>query len=152
MGQFWRIQAMSWICQCASAQPDDARFCDRCGQPKQPSPVQGTNALSSDVLKLVAIVAVLLVGCIFGTVVAATSFRSRGNETSAQTSSPPDSRSTFQQTFDASFKASCQHSAMIAGRISRSSAENYCDCALPIFKQTHDMSKAAASCKQYVFR
>jgi hypothetical protein len=143
---------MSWICRCTAAQADDARFCDRCGQPKQPVPAQGANPFSSDVVKLVAIVGVLFVGCIFGTVVAATSFRSRGTETSAPAASTADAKSAFQQSFDASFKASCRHSAMIAGNISRSSAENYCECALTTFKQTHDMAKSTASCKQYVFR
>jgi hypothetical protein len=143
---------MSWICQCTAAQPDDARFCERCGQPRQPSPVQGTNQFSSGVWKLAAVGVVLIVGCVFGTALAVTVFGGRSGETSARTSSNPGSTSTFQQAFDTSFKASCQHSAMISGNVSRTSAENYCACALPIFKQTHDMGKIVASCKQYIMR
>jgi hypothetical protein len=142
---------MSWICQCTAAQADDARFCERCGQPKQPSPVQGTNQFSG-VSKLAAVAVVLVVGGIFGTVVAVSVFGSRGGETSAPTSAKPASTSTFQQAFDTSFKATCRQSAMSSGNISRATADYYCDCALPIFKQTHDMAKTIASCKQYIMR
>jgi hypothetical protein len=99
-------------------------------------------------VKLVAIVGVLLVGCVFGTVVAVTAFGS--HETNAQTSSSSNPKATFEQPFDASFLSSCQRSAMNSGHISRAAAEYYCECALPIFKQTHDMAKTASSCSKYL--
>lgn len=142
---------MPWTCPCTAAQPDDARFCDRCGQPKQPSPVPATNQ-SGPLLKIVAVVAVLVVGCVFGTVIAVTAFGSRGGQASAQTNSSPDSKSRFEEAFDARFKSSYQSTAMNNGKLSRASAENYCSCALPIFKQTHYMGKTAASCQKYIVR
>jgi hypothetical protein len=142
---------MAWTCQCTATQPDDARFCDRCGSPMKPSQVQLPNPFTSNVWKLGAIAAVLVVGGIFGTLVAVAAFGG-GGHTSDQTSPNSDPRPSYQQAFDASFKNSCRQSAMRSGSISRASADNYCDCALPVFNQTHDMAKVVASCKKYVMR
>ena len=142
---------MSWTCPCTATQPDDAKFCDRCGQPKQPGAMPASNQSSGHLWKLVAIAAVLMVGGIFGTLVAVMS-GGLGRGTGAQTSSNQDPRSAFQQSFDASFKASCRQAAMRSGHISEAVAENYCGCALPVFNQTHDMAKVVASCKQYIIR
>lgn len=142
---------MPWICSCTATQPDGVRFCDRCGQPA--NPVRRANPVDSHTWKLGAVAVVLVVGLIFGTLVAVAVFGGGGStQTTAQASPKVDSGSSYQQAFDASFKNSCRQSAMRSGHVSQAVADNYCDCALPIFKETHNMFKAATSCKQYVMR
>ena len=41
---------------------------------------------------------------------------------------------------------------MRSGHVSQAVADNYCDSALPIFKETHNMAKAVANCRQYAMR
>jgi hypothetical protein len=144
---------MSWTCPCTAIQPDGARFCDRCGKPVQLSPVPRANPSTSDAWKLGAIAGVLIIGVIFGSLVAVAVFGGGGStQATAQATQKPDPVSGFQQAFDASFKNSCRQSAMRSGHVSQAVADNYCDCALPIFKETHSMVKAVAGCKQYVMR
>ena len=147
---------MSWTCQCTAAQPDDSKFCDHCGQPKPNRPVPAQVPANNAVLKLAAVAGVLVVGGIFGTVVAVTAFGGRsgqaGSPASATASSHSDPKSAYQQAFETTFKTSCRQAAMRSGSVSRTAADNYCDCALPVFQQTHDMGKVIASCKKYVMR
>jgi hypothetical protein len=115
--------------------------------------VRRANPVDNHTWKLGAVAVVLVVGVIFGSLVAVAVFGGGGSaQTTAQASPKADPASGYQQTFDASFKNSCRQSAMRSGRVSQAVADNYCDCALPIFKETHNMLKAVTSCKQYVMR
>jgi hypothetical protein len=116
------------------------------------TPVQPAKASSGNAGWMIGIVCgVVGIGVIFGTLVAPVLFGSKSTDGTAQTSSTPSAKSKFTEAFDDSFKRSCIQTAMGAGRISHASAENYCDCALSSFHETHSMSKASASCKQYIF-
>jgi hypothetical protein len=102
--------------------------------------------------KLGAIGAVLVLGVIFGSLVAVLVFGrgsvSASNSTpSAASNSQPGS---FQQAFDGSFKNSCKQAAMRSGRVSSTAAEGYCDCALSVFKRTHNALEVVESCKQHL--
>lgn len=109
--------------------------------------------VNGDAWKLGAIAGSLLLGGIFGVVLAVFGGRGGGNTNgAAQTSRNTEAKSAFQQSFDASFKSSCRQSAMSSGNVSRAVADNYCDCALTVFNQTHSMAQAAASCKKFVIR
>jgi hypothetical protein len=124
---------------------DTAKFCIRCGQPLK-APSSNSNAW-----KIGATAGALFIGGIFGVVLAVGGHRSDTSGT-AETSRGPETKSAFQQSFDASFKSSCRQSAMSSGNLSRAVADNYCECSLTVFNQTHSMTQAAASCKKYVFR
>ena len=144
---------MSWTCQCTATQPNGVRFCDRCGQPAQPIPARRANPVDGHTWKLGAVAVVLVIGVIFGSVVAVAVFGGRGStQATVQTSPKADPVSGYQQAFEASFKNSCRQSAMRSGHVSQAVADNYCDCALPIFRETHNMLKAVTSCKQYIMR
>jgi hypothetical protein len=164
---------MSWTCQCAALNGDNDRFCSRCGQPfgpaqalavaaaqVQPGAVQPANSSASGLLKLGAVGAVIVLGGLFGSLVAMGVFGGGGAHGAAQTSRnadtqtsrSADTKSTFQQAFEASFKSSCRQSAMRTGSVSQNAADSYCDCALTAFNKTHSMASAVASCKQHVMR
>jgi hypothetical protein len=117
----------------------------------QTAQVQPPNQAGDGAWKVLAVVGVLGVGGLFGTVVAVTAFGNRGGQASAPTEAKTVTRSSFEDAFDASFKASCQSSAM-RSNVSRATAENYCSCALPVFHKTHDMRKTALECRKYLVR
>jgi hypothetical protein len=125
---------------------DTARFCVRCGKPLKPA------SSNSNAWKVGAIAGALFIGGMFGVVLAVFGGSGGDNVATAETSRGPEAKSAFQQSFDASFKNSCRQSAMSSGNLSRAVADNYCDCSLTVFNQTHSMTQAAASCKKYVFR
>src|SRR4051812_11191618 len=75
---------MSWTCPCTAIQPDGARFCDRCGKPMQLSPVPRANPSTSHAWKLGAIAGVLIVGVIFGSLVAMAVFGGGSTQATAQ--------------------------------------------------------------------
>jgi hypothetical protein len=153
---------MSWTCPCSAIHSDNARFCSRCGHQSEyrtaqaPAPV-GTGAAQpgkapiGNGWKLGAIAGVLVLGGLFGSVVAVALFGGGGARGTAQTSSNPEAGSTFQQAFEASFRKSCRQSAMLKGS-SQGMADTYCDCALSVFNETHSMMKAAARCNQQIGR
>jgi hypothetical protein len=115
------------------------------------APAQPAKASTGNAGWMIGIVCgVIGIGVIFGTLVAPVVFGSKSADGTEQTSSTPSAKSKFTEAFDASFKRSCVQTAMNAGRVSHASAENYCDCALSAFHESHSMSKASASCKQYI--
>src|SRR5579871_1165297 len=114
---------MSWTCQCSAVNDDSARFCNRCGlqfgatpalppdvAPMQPGAVPGARPSGGIGFKLIVVGGVVLLGGIFGTLVAEGVF---GGGTTATAQTAPTSRSsntpsTYQDAFDASFKKSCR--------------------------------------------
>ncbi len=120
----------------------------------QPGAVPGARPSGGIGFKLIVVGGVVLLGGIFGTLVAEGVF---GGGTTATAQTAPTSRSsntpsTYQDAFDASFKKSCRQSAMRMGNASEGTVNSYCDCALSVFNQTHSMIKAATTCRQYIVR
>jgi len=160
---------MPWTCSCSATNADSARFCSRCGQPLDapswpestavpPPPIPGAQRpqpAGGLGLKIGIIAGVLLIGGMFGTMVARAVFGG-GSPVSAsapaRSSSTTDPNSSFQAAFDASFKNTCRQSAMRSGHVSSSTADMYCDCALNAFHQHHNMLKAAETCRAYIGR
>lgn len=148
---------MPWTCRCALVNPDEGRFCTRCGDPN-PSPMPALPRVIKPPRRslrggwmLGAVLGVMLLGCVFGTVMAITVFGARkgGSQSSGRTA---ESKSRFQQAFEASFKNSCKQSAMRSSGIPSGSADSYCNCALSAFNRSHSLTSAATSCKQYIVR
>jgi hypothetical protein len=143
---------MPWTCQCTVMNADTAPACIRCGKPLKPA------SSHSDTWKLGAIAGVVLLGGIFGVVLAVfgsgrgSDTNAAGQTATAQTSRNTEAKSAYQESFDTSFKNSCRQSSISFGQVSRAVADNYCDCALTVFHKTHSMTEAAASCKKYIFR
>src|SRR5262249_6290124 len=122
--------------------------------PPVPSvPVQPARAANASLgWKIGAIGVVLVLGVIFGTMVAAIDSGAGSNPAAVTTSPGMDVKSAFQQSFDGSFQRSCRASAMRSGNVSQSTADRYCECALSVFHETHSMSKVVEKCKQYAMR
>ena len=116
------------------------------------NPAPPAKAAAGNAWKLGVIVGVLLLGAIFGSLVAVTVFGGGTTSATASSSQNSEGKSAFHEAFDASFKRSCLQSATRMGNLSPSAADSYCGCALSVFNQTHSMTKAAASCRQYLVR
>ena len=149
---------MSRICQCSTSNDDNARFCYRCGasfeaMQQAPAAVPAKPA-GSNAWKFGLIGGVVVLGGLCGVSMAVLGSRAGGGTTQETfpTSRSTDTKSSFQEAFEASFKRSCRQSAMRSGNVSESTANSYCDCALNVFHQSHSMTKAAATCRQYVGR
>jgi hypothetical protein len=159
---------MSWTCQCAAINADGAAFCGQCHHPfipasapppppppavpfgAVPPPRTSSNGLG---LKIGAVAGVLLLGVIFGTLVAEMgSNGSTATDSTARSTSGTDVKSMFQQSFDSSFERSCRVSALRGGKVTQDAADRYCDCALRVLHETHSMTKVVERCRQYVVR
>lgn len=167
---------MSWICQCSAPNTDDDRFCIQCGQPfqqaapppamepvipaiepgraspQQPGFVPGAMPFSKPpgnglAWKLGVVASVLVLGGIFGSVLAVMVF-GHGTTARANPNPAPEPKTAFQESFDTSFKSSCRDAAMRSGKISQAAADRYCDCALNVFHQTHSPANIIQSCRQ----
>lgn len=102
---------MSWTRHCSEANPDSARFCSRCGQQTapllQPGAAPAAKSSNGDFWKLGVVVGVIVLGGIFGTLVAVSVFGGCGAHTAFPTSraaqTKADRKLTVQQAFDAGF-------------------------------------------------
>ena len=157
---------MPWICPCTASNEDFVRFCCKCGNPCElaqvPKPASArvrpaktvpAPAFSSIAgWKLAAIGGVLLLGTVFGGLVAVTVFGGQDPRQTAETHLNGNAKGGVQEAFETSFKSSCRQSAMRSGHVSQAVADTYCDCALSVFQQTHSMTKAAQTCSQRIAR
>ena len=162
---------MPWTCQCSYTNGDQARFCNGCGQPfggarpAEPTPPPPLDALTAagpirnekvtDGIapwKLGVVGGVLVLGLIFGTMVATIMFGPSSARATASTSPTQSVKSAFQSSFEASFKNSCRQSAMRSGGITQSQADSYCDCTLSVLNETHSMTKAVQTCAKRISR
>ena len=103
--------------------------------------------------KIGVVAGVLVMGAIFGSLVAVT-MSGAGKPATANAASPAaqEAKSGFQQAFDSSFKNSCRQAAMRNGSITQAVADSYCDCALSVFKETHSTANIIQTCRQRLGR